>query len=122
MEVMEMVDLAHQESQNKVKKFYASDISLKEDQEPAPFLSLFRFADRNDYILMVLGAICAVANGIAIPFFAFPYGSLTEAFSQNASKDVIVDQVRQAYILFLVNSVIVFLLSWVMFSSWMITS
>jgi ATP-binding cassette subfamily B (MDR/TAP) protein 1 len=37
-------------------------------------MSLFRFADRTDIVLMVLGSICAVANGIAIPFFAFPYG------------------------------------------------
>ncbi len=71
---------------------------------------------------MALGSICAVANGIAIPFFAFPYGDLTEAFSQNAAKDIIVEQVKKAYIAFLVNSVFVFVFSWIMFSTWMITS
>lgn len=97
-------------------------MSLKVDQEPAPFFSMFRFADRTDYILMVVGAVCAIGNGVAIPFFAYPYGQLTEAFSQNASKDAIVEQVKTAYVAFLINSVFVFLLSWGMFSSWMITS
>jgi ATP-binding cassette subfamily B (MDR/TAP) protein 1 len=119
---MEMADLRAPVFQNKIKEIYEKDLSLKPDQDPAPFFSLFRFADRTDYILMVLGAICAIGNGIAIPFFAYPYGELTEAFSQNASRDAIVEQVKKAYVAFLINSVVVFLFSWIMFSSWMITS
>ena len=71
---------------------------------------------------MVFGTICAMGNGVALPFFAYPYGRLTQAFAPDTPTDFIVYEVKQAYITFLINSVVIFLMSWFMFSSWMITS
>lgn len=101
---------------------YKIDPSLKDDLEPSSFLSLFRFADTIDKVLMGFGVLCAIGNGVALPFLAYPYGRLTQAFAPNTSNDLIVNEVKQAYISFLINSVVIFLMSWFMFSSWMITS
>ena len=41
---------------------------------------LFAFADRRDTALMVVGAVAAVANGMAMPFLTFLIGDLVDAF------------------------------------------
>jgi ATP-binding cassette subfamily B (MDR/TAP) protein 1 len=54
-------------------------------------LTLFRFADTIDKVLMFFGTLCAIGNGIALPFFAYPYGRLTQAFAPNTPTDFIVN-------------------------------
>jgi ATP-binding cassette subfamily B (MDR/TAP) protein 1 len=46
----------------------------------APFTSLFRFATKADVILIVIGTICAIAMGVALPAFAILWGSMTDKF------------------------------------------
>jgi ATP-binding cassette subfamily B (MDR/TAP) protein 1 len=41
---------------------------------------LFRFANKTDYILMVVGSIAALAMGAALPAFALLWGSMTDSF------------------------------------------
>lgn len=45
-----------------------------------PMHRLFAFADRRDTALMVVGAVAAVANGMAMPFLTFLIGDLVDAF------------------------------------------
>lgn len=42
---------------------------------------MFRFATRTDYILMILGTICASAMGAALPSFALLWGNMTNSFA-----------------------------------------
>jgi ATP-binding cassette, subfamily B (MDR/TAP), member 1 len=46
----------------------------------APFSSLFRFATKADAILIIIGTICALAMGVALPAFAILWGNMTDKF------------------------------------------
>ncbi|KAH6777449.1 P-glycoprotein 21 [Perilla frutescens var. frutescens] len=54
-----------------------------------PFYKLFIFSDGWDKILMVVGSIGAVANGINMPLMAFLFGQLTDAFARSHTHDVL---------------------------------
>ncbi len=41
-------------------------IAEAEQQQLAPFLALFRFADRTDRIMVILAFICAILHGAAM--------------------------------------------------------
>lgn len=52
-----------------------------------PLYRLFAFADRTDALLMGVGAIAAVANGMAQPVMTFIFGQVIDAFGSSASHD-----------------------------------
>lgn len=70
----------------------------KEKIKVVPFHKLFSFADPWDYILMVVGSIGAIGNGISMPLMTIIFGDLTNAFgnNQNSQAEVvrIVSKVR----------------------------
>lgn len=41
---------------------------------------MFRFADKYDVILMIVGSIAAAAVGTSMPAFAFIWGRMTDSF------------------------------------------
>eukprot|EP00898_Chlorokybus_atmophyticus_P008646 jgi/Chlat1/8783/Chrsp90S09249 len=57
----------------------------KEKQPMAPFMSLFRYADRKDWLYMLLGTLCSIAVGAMTPAFSVLFGRLTNAFGNNLS-------------------------------------
>lgn len=48
----------------------------KKNQNKVPFLKLFAFADKWDYLLMALGSIGACAHGASVPVFFIFFGKL----------------------------------------------
>lgn len=56
----------------------------KESVKTVPFHKLFFFADTKDVVLMVIGFIAALGNGMAMPLMTLLIGKLTDAFGQNA--------------------------------------
>lgn len=50
------------------------------NHEKVPFYKLFLFADRNDAILMIIGTISAVANGLTQPLLILLFSQLVNAF------------------------------------------
>ena len=48
----------------------------KEKVEKVPFLKLFSFADRWDYVLMAVGSLGACAHGASVPVFFIFFGKL----------------------------------------------
>ena len=101
---------------------YEEDESLKDDVKPVGYLELFRFADAYDVLLMVIGVLFSLGNGISIIFYSIPFGQLVDAFSGDKSPDQIVDDTLHSVYAFLINSAIVFVNSWFMSAAWMITS
>lgn len=66
------------------KEYYAAyekDVTMKDDVESCSIKDLFRFADRKDLILIILGTILAFANGASLIVYAIPFGNLVEAFA-----------------------------------------
>ncbi|KAF2304814.1 hypothetical protein GH714_038039 [Hevea brasiliensis] len=63
----------------------------KEDQKTnsVPFHKLFSFADSIDILLMIVGTIGAVGNGISLPLMTVFLGDMIDAFGQNKNKDVV---------------------------------
>ena len=47
----------------------------------------FRFADNIDILLMVLGTIGALANGIALPSLMIVFGEMTDSFIEDALRN-----------------------------------
>lgn len=87
-----------------------------------PYLKLFYFADNFDKLLMVIGMIFSLGNGVSIIFYSIPFGQMVDAFSGEKSKDEIVEAALKSVYGFLINSIIVFVNSWFMSAAWMITS
>ena len=101
---------------------YEDDESLKDEVKPVGYFDLFKFADRIDIILMIIGLLFSLGNGVSIVFYSIPFGKLVDAFSGDKTPDQIVDDALQSVYGFLINSAIVFVNSWFMSAAWMITS
>lgn len=55
----------------------------KKKEEPLPFYKLFSFADKFDYVLMILGTIGAIIHGSSMPFFFLLFGQMVNGFGKN---------------------------------------
>ncbi|XP_024540365.1 ABC transporter B family member 4 [Selaginella moellendorffii] len=67
-----------------------------------PFYKLFTFADRLDYLLMFLGTVGAIGNGLAMPFMTLILGQVTNAFGNNfGDPGKLFDAVSQVAVRFL---------------------
>lgn len=69
----------------------------KEDHRPntVPFHKLFVFADSKDVVLMVLGTLGAIANGMTWPMTALLLGNMIDAFGGAANKHDVVKRVSK---------------------------
>jgi ATP-binding cassette subfamily B (MDR/TAP) protein 1 len=46
------------------------------------FLKLFRYADALDVTLIIVGAICALAFGVALPGFSLLFGKIVDELGE----------------------------------------
>lgn len=52
-----------------------------------PFYKLFSFADSRDKILMIIGTIAAIINGLSLPVMALMLGNLIDVFGTAGRSD-----------------------------------
>jgi ATP-binding cassette subfamily B (MDR/TAP) protein 1 len=83
-------DMAEMNQQNS-KKNKVKDQSNK----TLPFYKLFSFADSRDYMLMFVGTLSAVGNGISMPLMTIIIGDALDAFGGNVNTKQIVHQVSK---------------------------
>ena len=55
----------------------------KEKAKTVPFLKLFSFADSADILLMIMGTIGAIGNGLGRPLMSLLMGEMVDAFGSN---------------------------------------
>ncbi|XP_044491203.1 ABC transporter B family member 11-like [Mangifera indica] len=67
----------------------------KEKANKVPFRKLFAFADFTDIMLMIIGTIGAIGNGLCMPLMAVLFGDLTDSFGQNQNNRDVVDAVSK---------------------------
>lgn len=83
--------------------------SEKKEDEKVPFYKLFSFADKLDALLMVVGAISAIGNGVSQPLMTLLFGELVDSFGGGDRSTVVhaVSKVidRFACLFFLANYV-----------------
>ncbi|CAI9785561.1 unnamed protein product [Fraxinus pennsylvanica] len=61
----------------------------KEPTNAIPFYKLFTFADSKDKILMIVGTIGAIGNGLCLPLMTILFGELIDSFGQTQTADVV---------------------------------
>lgn len=71
------------------KKMENNDENQTNKTNTVPFHKLFSFADSTDILLMIVGTIGAVGNGICPPLMTVLFGELVNAFGENQTKDVV---------------------------------
>ncbi|KAK1616708.1 hypothetical protein QYE76_022225 [Lolium multiflorum] len=81
---------------------------------------LFAFADRRDALLMAVGAVAAMANGVAMPFLAFLVGDLVDAFGPAHSANV-VHAVAKVSVRFVYLAIASGVAGFLQVSCWMVT-
>lgn len=63
--------------------------AAKADKRKVSFLKLFSFADRLDVVLIVVGTISAMANGISQPLMTVIFGKLINSFGGSDPSDTV---------------------------------
>ena len=52
-------------------------------------LGMFRYADRLDVLLMVVGAVAAVGNGVAEPLVTLLFGKVIDSFGDSTTQSIL---------------------------------
>ncbi|KAK2412274.1 ABC transporter B family member [Trifolium repens] len=111
--VQDMADMNQKNSKkNKVKD---------QSNKTVPFYKLFSFADSWDYMLMFVGTLSAVGNGISMPLMTIIIGDTLDAFGGNVNTKQIVHQVSKVSLKFAIMGACTFFAVFLQVSCWMIT-
>ncbi|XP_030460439.1 ABC transporter B family member 11-like [Syzygium oleosum] len=86
-----------------------------------PFHKLFSFADSTDMLLMVVGSIGAVANGICMPLMTVLFGQLINTFGGNQADSDVVDLVSKIALKFIYLALGCGAAAFLQVSCWMVT-
>lgn len=68
---------------------------LEENTKTVPFYKLFSFSDSTDVLLMIVGSIGAIVNGVCSPLMTLLFGDLIDALGQNQNNEEIVEIVSK---------------------------
>lgn len=63
--------------------------SEKKEDEKVAFYKLFSFADRRDIVLMIVGTISAIGNGVSQPLMTLIFGQLVNSFGGANQSNVV---------------------------------
>ncbi|WVY93657.1 hypothetical protein V8G54_032745 [Vigna mungo] len=89
-------------------------------QEKVPFYKLFIFADSLDRTLMIIGLICAMANGMGQPLMTLIFGKMINAFGSTDPSHT-VKEVSKVVLLFVYLAFGAGIASFLQVSCWMVT-
>lgn len=82
-------DLGSNIRENAIKTDDHRDSTMSKDKEEpvnqVPFYKLFSFADPVDFLLMLVGTIAAVGNGISLPLMTIIFGDVVNSFGQKSN-------------------------------------
>ncbi|KAL4643329.1 hypothetical protein ACB092_02G084800 [Castanea dentata] len=91
-------DTNNQQHSNKTK-------GKQESTNTVPYYKLFSFADHLDYLLMFVGTIGAVGNGISMPLMTMVFGDIVDSFGRTVNTKDIVHEVSEGTLKFLYMAV-----------------
>lgn len=87
-----------------------------------PFHKLFSFADSTDVLLMIVGTIGAIGNGVAMPLMTILFGEMINSFGSNQDniKDIVhvVSKVSLKFVYLAVGSLVA---AFLQVACWMVT-
>lgn len=65
------------------------EVDKKEPKKKVSFYKLFSFADSGDKVLMIIGTIGAIANGLARPLMTLIFGDLIDVLGKAQRTDIV---------------------------------
>ncbi|KAF7852170.1 hypothetical protein BT93_L0559 [Corymbia citriodora subsp. variegata] len=86
-----------------------------------PFHKLFSFADSTDILLMVVGSIGAVGNGLSLPLMTELFGQLINTFGKNQADSDVVDPVSKIALKFVYLALGCGAAAFLLVTCWMVT-
>ncbi|KAL2935295.1 ABC transporter B family member 11 [Bienertia sinuspersici] len=86
-----------------------------------PFYKLFAFADSTDKVLMIIGSIGAIGNGVCMPLMAVIFGQLVDAFGENQNTKEIIHEISQIALKFVYLAIGVAVAAFLQVACWMVT-
>ncbi|XLS79065.1 hypothetical protein HN51_063290 [Arachis hypogaea] len=92
-----------------------------EGKDTVPLYKLFSFADRLDRLLMLVGTVGAIGNGISMPLMTLIFGNMINAFGGNSNTKEVVDEVSRVSLKFVYLAVGTFFASLMQVACWMVT-
>ncbi|GMI69506.1 P-glycoprotein 21, ATP-binding cassette B21 [Hibiscus trionum] len=92
-----------------------------EKTNSVPLYKLFAFADSRDVVLMIVGMIGAIGNGLCMPLMTILFGDLIDAFGQNQSNNKVVDVVSKVALKLVYLAVVAAVAAFLQMSCWMVT-
>ncbi|GKU90481.1 hypothetical protein SLEP1_g4470 [Rubroshorea leprosula] len=92
-----------------------------EKTNTVPFYKLFSFADSTDWLLMLVGTIGAIGNGLCMPLMTIIFGDLVNAFGQNQNNSEIVHVVSKMSLKFVYLAIGSAAAAFLQVSCWMVT-
>ncbi|XP_028085814.1 ABC transporter B family member 11-like isoform X1 [Camellia sinensis] len=93
----------------------------KEGTKTVPFYKLFTFAEPLDVVLMIMGTIGAIGNGISMPLMTVIFGELVNSFGQNQANNDIVKVVSKVSLKFVYLAIGAGAAAFLQVSCWMVT-
>ncbi|KAJ8898766.1 hypothetical protein K2173_005085 [Erythroxylum novogranatense] len=92
-----------------------------EKTKTVPFYKLFAFAKPVDVLLMIIGTVGAVGNGLSMPIMTLLFGQMTDSFGQNQNSKDVLHVVCQVCLKFVYLAVGCGVASFLQVACWMIT-
>ncbi|XP_024020533.1 ABC transporter B family member 9 isoform X2 [Morus notabilis] len=89
-------------------------------EQKVSFFKLFSFADRLDVVLMVVGTVCAAANGVSQPLMTLIFGKLINSFGESDQSHVL-DEVSKVSLDFVYLAIGTSIASFLQVACWMVT-
>ncbi|OMO82843.1 hypothetical protein COLO4_22806 [Corchorus olitorius] len=116
----EMGAAEDQDKNNENEKNNNNKKGVAADEQRVPFYKLFEFADRLDLVLMVVGTISAIGNGLAQPIMSLIFGQMINSFGASYPSHVVkeVSKVALKFVYLAIYACIVALLQ---VTCWMVT-
>ncbi|XP_071713966.1 ABC transporter B family member 11-like [Rutidosis leptorrhynchoides] len=93
----------------------------KESSNTVSFYKLFAFADSTDYMLMLLGTIGAIGNGICMPLMTVLFGDIINSFGENQNSHHVVAVVSKVSLKIIYLGVGCGVAAFLQVAAWMIT-
>ncbi|PKI35578.1 hypothetical protein CRG98_044032 [Punica granatum] len=89
--------------------------------DSVPFHKLFSFADSTDVLLMVVGSLGAIGNGMSLPLMTVLFGQLINSFGLNQNNKNVVHEVSKLSLQFVYLAVGSAAASFLQVACWMVT-
>ncbi|XP_016647146.1 PREDICTED: ABC transporter B family member 4-like [Prunus mume] len=95
--------------------------SKEDGTKTVPYYKLFSFADSLDYLLMSIGTISAIGNGVCMPLMTIIFGDVINSFGGSGNNKDVVDAVSKVALKFVYLAVGAAAAAFLQMSCWMVT-